>query len=227
MNKYIIDLHSLRTSVFNFLSANRSKITLYSDDDDFDRRSIEDYRQAAIHSNSPEDKAEYKLSVSYTASIILASLVQLSVCNTFKAVPKTYNSIFNDLIVKLTLPSTESLFHLYEDQDDQDIPKELVQQGYTAFSADDAAVLFDDLYVEAIGMLDSYDLNPNSTVKFEIINDVLQLEVGIDYRVAIYDAIFKDDWKGPAILPNGSLDIKNATFDQNEYLDNLKISAIG
>lgn len=223
MNKYIIDLQTVRTDVLAFLNKNKKRITLYSENDTSPEHiySIATLKEAAKASTDMQVKDEYIYSVGETADLLVQAIVHVALKTTFISVPESYYSVFNDLITKLTLPNKASLYNLYIDQDDDDIDSECVSQCAGVVSLDDAMVLFDDLYILGLELLADSNLNPNNLVEFSITGSTLILRVGNDYRLAVFNQIFKDGWKGPMLNADGALP-SDITSDEIAYVEALQ-----
>lgn len=206
MNSYIIDLQQLRTTIMTFLDENRDKVALPNAD--FARVSVEERRREA--SKSPKGslvREEYREDVERAVNDLLTGMVYVAIRETFKSVPATYNSYFTEAIMKMALPNAHSLYALYCDQDDDVITSDVLDEEEGVVSLDDAMITFDELYIEAISFLSNFNFDSNATVEFEILTDTLKLKVGGDYRIAIFDAIFKDGWNGPMVNIKGEFDL--------------------
>lgn len=211
MKTIIIDLLPLRTSIMSLLDQHRDRLTLDLDMAHEDRLSIEEARMEAKKTERGSDeRAKYFENVKSTVYQLLHSLVLASLRSHFRySTTSSYNSAYEDIISSMLLPEYSALQHF--DDDDTSL-------------LDEALVLFDDVYCEAMELFNNLDCNPFAIITFDIYEDTLKVREGEDIRIAIANVVFDNNWKGPQFNLDGSLST-NATFAENEYLSKVRAAA--
>lgn len=218
MCNYVIDLQSVYTEVVNFLNRNRHLIKMYNSEDG-ERRSIESVRLESINSNDAILKDNYLSDITESIEALTTAIVCTALYNNFNSIPESYNSVFSDTIMNMMLPSKGVLDEIYCDYD-------ICASKYydSAVSIDDALALFDDLYLLGLDLLNGYDFDKNRIVNFNIKREVLHLTLGMDFRIAVFEHIFKDGYRGPSLNCDGSLP-DDIDYQERSYIKCLQDAA--